>query len=177
MAGKINDVQLMQLVEAAIFAADKPLSTDDIQSTVLDGLNVSKKRLSDTLARLKQDYAGRGINLTETASGYRFITRPELSDYLARLWPERSPRYSRAVLETLALIAYRQPITKAAIEAVRGVSCDGMIQKLLDRDLVRIGGLREQVKLGARGVTSDGRSAVLRASPRDRPQRPCREST
>ncbi|HEY9044183.1 MAG TPA: SMC-Scp complex subunit ScpB, partial [Rheinheimera sp.] len=100
MAGKINDVQLMQLVEAAIFAADKPLNHDEIQTTVLDGLNISKKRLNDTLSRLLQDYAGRGVTLSETASGYRFITRPELSEYLARLWPERSPRYSRAVLET-----------------------------------------------------------------------------
>ncbi len=144
MAGKINDVQLMQLVEAAIFAADKPLSTEDLQSTVLEGLNVSKKRLSDTLARLVQDYAGRGITLTETASGYRFITKPELSDYLARLWPERSPRYSRAVLETLALIAYRQPITRGEIEDIRGVSVSSQIMRtLLDRGWVKVVGHKE----------------------------------
>lgn len=144
MAGKINDVQLMQLVEAAIFAADKPLSSDDLQSTVLDGFNVSKKRLSETLVRLMQDYAGRGITLSETASGYRFITRPELSDYLARLWPERSPRYSRAVLETLALIAYRQPITRGEIEDIRGVSVSSQIMRtLLDRNWVKVVGHKE----------------------------------
>lgn len=144
MAGKINDVQLMQLVEAAIFAADKPLSNDDLQSTVLDGFNVSKKRLADTLARLVQDYAGRGITLSETASGYRFITKPELSDYLARLWPERSPRYSRAVLETLALIAYRQPITRGEIEDIRGVSVSSQIMRtLLDRNWVKVVGHKE----------------------------------
>ncbi|MBJ91286.1 MAG: SMC-Scp complex subunit ScpB [Alteromonadaceae bacterium] len=144
MAGKINDVQLMQLVEAAIFAADKPLSQDDIQSTVLDGLNISKKRLNDTLSRLLQDYAGRGVTLSETASGYRFITRPELSDYLARLWPERSPRYSRAVLETLALIAYRQPITRGEIEDIRGVSVSSQIMRtLLDRGWVKVVGHKE----------------------------------
>ena len=144
MAGKINDVQLMQLVEAAIFAADKPLSTDDIQSTVLDGFNVSKKRLADALTTLMQDYAGRGITLSETASGYRFITRPELSDYLARLWPERSPRYSRAVLETLALIAYRQPITRGEIEDIRGVSVSSQIMRtLLDRGWVKVVGHKE----------------------------------
>ncbi|HBN88280.1 SMC-Scp complex subunit ScpB [Rheinheimera aquimaris] len=144
MAGKINDVQLMQLVEAAIFAADKPLSQDEIQSTVLDGLNISKKRLNDTLARLLQDYAGRGVTLSETASGYRFITRPELSDYLARLWPERSPRYSRAVLETLALIAYRQPITRGEIEDIRGVSVSSQIMRtLLDRGWVKVVGHKE----------------------------------
>ena len=144
MAGKINDVQLMQLVEAAIFAADKPLNHDEIQATVLDGLNVSKKRLNDTLSRLLQDYAGRGVTLSETASGYRFITRPELSEYLARLWPERSPRYSRAVLETLALIAYRQPITRGEIEDIRGVSVSSQIMRtLLDRGWVKVVGHKE----------------------------------
>lgn len=144
MAGKINDVQLMQLVEAAIFAADKPLSKEDLQASVLEGLNVSQKRLSDTLARLNQDYAGRGICLTETASGYRFITRPELSDYLARLWPERSPRYSRAVLETLALIAYRQPITRGEIEDIRGVSVSSQIMRtLIERNWVKVVGHKE----------------------------------
>ena len=132
MAGKINDVQLMQLVEAAIFAADKPLNHDEIQTTVLDGLNISKKRLNDTLSRLLQDYAWRGVTLSETASGYRFITRPELSEYLARLWPERSPRYSRAVLETLAIIAYRQPVTRGDIEDVRGVTVNSLIIKQLE---------------------------------------------
>lgn len=144
MAAKINDVQLVQLIEAAIFAADKPLSSEDLQSTVLDGFNVSKKRLSDALATLMQDYAGRGITLSETASGYRFITRPELSDYLARLWPERSPRYSRAVLETLALIAYRQPITRGEIEDIRGVSVSSQIMRtLLDRGWVKVVGHKE----------------------------------
>ena len=144
MAAKINDVQLMQLVEAAIFAADKPLDADALQTSVLEGLNVSKKRLADTLTRLMQDYAGRGVTLTETASGYRFITKPELSDYLARLWPERSPRYSRAVLETLALIAYRQPITRGEIEDIRGVSVSSQIMRtLLERNWVKVVGHKE----------------------------------
>ena len=144
MAAKINDVQLVQLIEAAIFAADKPLTSEDLQSTVLDGFNVSKKRLADALTTLMQDYAGRGITLSETASGYRFITRPELSDYLARLWPERSPRYSRAVLETLALIAYRQPITRGEIEDIRGVSVSSHIMRtLLDRGWVKVVGHKE----------------------------------
>ena len=107
MAAKINDAQLLQLVEAAIFTAEKPLTAEDLQTTVLEGLNVSKSRLQQTLQQISQDYAGRGIVLNETASGFRFQSKPELSDYLARLWPERSPRYSRAVLETLALIAYQ----------------------------------------------------------------------
>jgi segregation and condensation protein B len=144
MADKINDVQLLQLVEAAIFAADKPLSQAELQATVLDGFNVSNKRLANTLQQLTQDYAGRGVTLNETASGYRFITKPELSDYLARLWPERSPRYSRAVLETLSLIAYRQPITRGEIEDIRGVSVSSQIMRtLLDRDWVKVVGHKE----------------------------------
>jgi segregation and condensation protein B len=144
MAGKINDAQLSQLIEAAIFAADKPLSAADLQSTVLDGFNVSSRRVAGALTQLLQDYAGRGVTLSETASGYRFITRPELSEYLARLWPERSPRYSRAVLETLSLIAYRQPITRGEIEDIRGVSVSSQIMRtLLDRGWVKVVGHKE----------------------------------
>lgn len=144
MAAKINEAQLVQLIEAAIFAADKPLSAEELLSTVLDGFDVSKKRLTAALTQLLQDYAGRGVTLSETASGYRFITRPELSDYLARLWPERSPRYSRAVLETLALIAYRQPITRGEIEDIRGVSVSSQIMRtLLDRGWVKVVGHKE----------------------------------
>lgn len=144
MAAKINDAQLLQLVEAAIFAADKPLSADDLQQSVLEGLSVSNKRLAATLKQLLLDYAGRGVSLTETASGYRFVTKPELSDYLARLWPERSPRYSRAVLETLSLIAYRQPITRGEIEDIRGVSVSSQIMRtLLDRGWVKVVGHKE----------------------------------
>ncbi|WP_333608060.1 SMC-Scp complex subunit ScpB, partial [Arsukibacterium sp.] len=90
------------------------------------------------------DYAGRGISLMHTASGYRFVTKPELSESLARLWPERSPRYSRAVLETLALIAYRQPITRGEIEDIRGVSVSSqIIRTLLDRNWVKVVGHKE----------------------------------
>ncbi|CAM3905086.1 SMC-Scp complex subunit ScpB [Rheinheimera salexigens] len=144
MATKINDAQLTQLVEAAIFSADKPLSVEQLQSTVLEDLAVSKKRLTAVLQQLVADYAGRGVSLNLTASGYRFQTKPELSSYLARLWPERSPRYSRAVLETLALIAYRQPITRGEIEDIRGVSVSSQIMRtLVDREWVKLVGHKE----------------------------------
>ncbi|MGI5309293.1 SMC-Scp complex subunit ScpB [Rheinheimera sp. WS51] len=144
MATKINDAQLTQLIEAAIFSADKPLSAAQLQATVLEGLAVSKKRLNAVLEQLIADYAGRGVSLNLTASGYRFQTKPELSDYLARLWPERSPRYSRAVLETLALIAYRQPITRGEIEDIRGVSVSSQIMRtLVDREWVKLVGHKE----------------------------------
>lgn len=144
MAHKINEQQLAQLVEAALFASDKPLTTDELLNTVLADFAVSKKRLNAVLQQLTQDYLGRGIQLMQTASGYHFQTRPELSDYLARLWPERSPRYSRAVLETLALIAYRQPITRGEIEDIRGVTVSSQIMRtLLDRGWVKIVGHKE----------------------------------
>lgn len=144
MAKKINEQQLLQLVEAAIFASDKPLSVNDLQSTVLEGFELTRKRLQQALSQLQQDYLGRGIQLIETASGFRFQTRADLSEYLALLWPERSPRYSRAVLETLALIAYRQPITRGEIEEVRGVTVSSHIMRtLLDRGWVKVVGHKE----------------------------------
>jgi segregation and condensation protein B len=144
MAKKINEQQLLQLVEAAIFASEKPLSLNDLQSTVLESFELSRKRLQQALSQLQQDYLGRGIQLIETASGFRFQTRADLSEYLALLWPERSPRYSRAVLETLALIAYRQPITRGEIEEVRGVTVSSQIMRtLLDRGWVKVVGHKE----------------------------------
>ena len=144
MAKKINEQQLLQLVEAAIFASDKPLSVNDLQSTVLESFELTRKRLQQALSQLQQDYSGRGIQLIETASGFRFQTRADLSEYLALLWPERSPRYSRAVLETLALIAYRQPITRGEIEEVRGVTVSSQIMRtLLDRGWVKVVGHKE----------------------------------
>ncbi|MCA1931521.1 SMC-Scp complex subunit ScpB [Rheinheimera sp.] len=144
MAKKINEQQLLQLVEAAIFASEKPLSVNDLQSTVLESFDLSRKRLQQALSQLQQDYLGRGIQLIETASGFRFQTRADLSEYLALLWPERSPRYSRAVLETLALIAYRQPITRGEIEEVRGVTVSSQIMRtLLDRGWVKVVGHKE----------------------------------
>lgn len=144
MARKINDVQLLQLLEAAIFAADKPLSRTELQATVLDDFAVTSRKLTQMLQQLQQDYSARGIQLLETASGYRFQTRPEFSDALAKLWPERSPRYSRAVLETLVLIAYRQPITRGEIEEIRGVSVSTqIIRTLTERGWVKVVGHKE----------------------------------
>ncbi len=144
MAQKINDIQLLQLIEAAIFASEQPLSVAELQASVLQRFTVSKSRIDATIRQLQDDYSARGIQLLETASGYRFQTRPELSDDLAQLWPERSARYSRAVLETLALIAYKQPLTRGEIEEVRGVTVSSQIMRtLLDRGWVKVVGHKE----------------------------------
>ena len=128
---KISRAQLKQLIEAAIFVAEQPLSQDQMQLTVLDGLAVSKTMLKDTLAELKLDYQTRGIQLVEVASGFRFQSMDSLSPWLSKLWQEKAPRYSRAMLEILSLIAYRQPITRGEIEDVRGVSVGSHIMKTL----------------------------------------------
>jgi segregation and condensation protein B len=141
---KISRAQLKQLIEAAIFVADEPLSQEQIQITVLDGLAVSKTMLKDTLAELKLDYQARGIQLVEVASGYRFQSMDSLSPWLSKLWQEQAPRYSRAMLETLSLIAYRQPITRGEIEDVRGVSVSSQIMKTLsERGWIKIIGHKE----------------------------------
>ena len=140
----ISRAQLKQLVEAAIFVADQPLSQEQIQLTVLDGLAVSKSMLKDTLADLKLEYQARGIQLVEVASGYRFQSMDSLSPWLSKLWQEQAPRYSRAMLEILSLIAYRQPITRGEIEDVRGVSVSSQIMKTLsERGWIKIIGHKE----------------------------------
>ncbi|BCX49219.1 segregation and condensation protein, ScpB [Haloferula helveola] len=107
---------------------------------------VSEEQVVAAIAELNRAYeaAGRAFSLSERAKGWRIFTRAEYGEFVRQLFPGRRPeRLSAPAMETLAIIAYRQPITKAAIEAVRGVSCDGMLQKLLDRELVRIGGRAE----------------------------------
>ncbi len=144
MANKINDLQLSQLLEACLFASDRPLSIDELSEIVVADFLLSKKRLQQALKQLTLDYQGRGIELVLTAKGYRFQSKPEWSQYIALLWPERSPKYSRAVLETLALIAYRQPVTRGEIEEVRGVTVSSqMIRTLLDRGWIKVVGHKE----------------------------------
>lgn len=141
---KISLSQLKQLVEAAIFIADQPLSKEQLQETVLEGLEVSSKMLITVLEEIQLDYQPRGIQLVEVASGYRFQSMDSLSPWLGKLWRENAPRYSRATLETLALIAYRQPITRGEIEDVRGVVVSSQIIKtLVERDWIKVIGHKE----------------------------------
>ena len=141
---KISQTQLKQLVEGAIFVADHPLNLEQLQPTVLEGLAVSKTKIKETLAELTLDYQARGIQLVEVASGYRFQSMDSLSPWLSKLWQEQTPRYSRAMLETLSLIAYRQPITRGEIEDVRGVSVSSHIIKTLsERGWIKVIGHKE----------------------------------
>lgn len=141
---KITHAQLKQLVEATIFVAHEPISKDQLQATVLEGLAVSSNILKDVLEDIRLDYLARGIQLVEVSSGYRFQSMDSLSPWLSKLWQENAPRYSRAMLEILSLIAYRQPITRGEIEDVRGVSVSSNIMKTLsERGWVKIVGHKE----------------------------------
>ena len=141
---KIKHEQLKQLIEAAIFASDKPISINRLKQTVLMDFNLSKLSIKHVIDELVLDYQPRGINLLELGSGYRFQTQDSLSEWLGRLWEESAPRYSRAYLETLALIAYRQPITRGEIEQVRGVAVgSNIIKTLTERDWIDVVGHKE----------------------------------
>lgn len=140
----INPIQLKQLIEASLFVLAKPLSVKAIKETVLADFSVSRTRIQETLDELQQDYQERGVQLVKIASGYRFQTQEILSPYLQPLWQEKSPKYSRATLETLAVIAYRQPVTRGDIEYIRGVAISShIIKSLADRQWIKVVGHKE----------------------------------
>ena len=141
---KIKTAQLKQLVEAAIFVADAPVSIQQLRDTVLSDFTVAERTLKTVINELTLDYQPRGIQLVKVASGYRFQSVDALSPWLSKLWQETAPKYSRAMLETLALIAYRQPITRGEIEQVRGVAVSSSIMKTLtEREWVKVMGHKE----------------------------------
>ncbi len=139
-----SEDKLKQIVEAALLAAGRPLSLDQILALFEEKEQPEKKALREVLTELMQDYEGRGIEVIEVGSGFRIQVRAGLSPWVSRLWAERPPKYSRALLETLALIAYRQPITRGEIEDIRGVSVSSNIVKTLtEREWVRVVGHRD----------------------------------
>ena len=137
--------KVRNIVEAALLAARDPIGVDDLLQLFEEAEDrPERKEIRDALKRLEDDYADRGIEIREVAGGYRIQVKPELKDWISRLWKERPPRYSRALMETLALIAYRQPITRGEIESVRGVSVStNIIRSMLEREWIRIVGHRE----------------------------------
>lgn len=130
--------ELKRVLEAVLLSAKEPLSLGELRKVFDDRIGADMLRV--LLDELRAEWDARSLELLQVASGWRFRTRAEFMPYLERLNPEKPPRYSRAVLETLAIIAYRQPITKAGIEAVRGVSVDAMVQQLVERGLAKIEG-------------------------------------
>ena len=131
-----------RVLEAALICSSQPMSLPELAALFAD--EIGADTLRDLLDELGREYAGKGVALVQLASGWRFQSRPEMAGYLARLNPERPPRYSRAVLETLAIIAYRQPVTRGDIEDIRGVAVASTIVKQLeDRGWIEAIGYRE----------------------------------
>jgi len=141
----MDENELKHVIEAALLAAGRPLTLDRLAELFAargsEPDRATIKRIIDTLSA---EYESRGIELKEVATGYRIQVKRSMSDWLQPLWEERAPRYTRALLETLALIAYRQPITRAEIEEVRGVVVStNIVRTLLERNWVRVVGHRD----------------------------------
>ena len=132
-------------IEAIIFASDQPTSLSYLHGLLLaDDEAIERDDIRAALAQLQQECEHRGIELLDLASGYQYRVRTEFSSWLAKLWQERPPRYSRALLETLALIIYRQPVTRAEIEEVRGVAVSShIIRTLLEREWIKVIGYKD----------------------------------
>jgi segregation and condensation protein B len=139
----MDSLPLKQIIEGAILAAEAPLSIDHLMR-LFEGDEPERVDVRDALKEIEQECEGRGFELKQVASGYRFQVRSSYGEWVSRLWKEKPPRYSRALLETLALIAYKQPITRGDVEEIRGVAVStNIIRTLLEREWVRIVGHRD----------------------------------
>ena len=139
----MDSLPLKQIIEGAILAAEAPLSIDQLMQLFEDD-GPERVHVRDVLQEIEKDFEGRGFELKQVASGYRFQVRSSYGEWVSRLWKEKPPRYSRALLETLALIAYKQPITRGDVEEIRGVAVStNIIRTLLEREWVRIVGHRD----------------------------------
>lgn len=142
MSHKKKQSEIKQIIETAILVATEPLSISELRKLFAD--SVAVEEISAALHGLQKDWEKRGAELVKLASGWRFRARPEMQVYLDRLSPEKPPRYSRAVMETLAIIAYKQPVTRGEIEEIRGVSvASPIVQTLRERGWVEVVGHKE----------------------------------
>jgi segregation and condensation protein B len=132
-------MEIQSIVEAILFAANRPMTCRDIQQVFPEIEQPELAEIQAAVEAVAEAYQSRPIELKQVASGYRFQVRQELSRWVQRLFEEKPPKYSRALLETLAIIAYRQPVTRGDIEDIRGVSVSsGIIQTLLEREWIRV---------------------------------------
>ena len=138
----MNLADAKRVLETALICTQQPMPVRDMRSLFGDALGVDT--IKTLLDELRDDWAGKGVELVSVASGWRFQSRPEMREYLDRLHPEKPPRYTRATLETLAIIAYRQPVTRGDMEDIRGVTINSLlIKQLEDRGWVEVIGHRE----------------------------------
>ncbi len=140
----IEQNKLKNIIEAALMAVAKPMTIEQLMQLFAEEERPSNNAIKEALELLKEESNERGVELKEVASGYRYQAKQEYSEWLSRLWEEKPAKYSRAALETLALIAYRQPVTRAEIEDVRGVGVSSSIIKtMIEREWIRVVGHRD----------------------------------
>jgi segregation and condensation protein B len=140
----MNDQYVRNVIEAALLASGRPLTTDELESLFDERDGTAVETVQAALMALRGEYEERGIEIVEVASGFRIQVRPSVAQPVSRLWQERPAKYSRALLETLALVAYRQPITRGEIEQIRGVAVNpNIIKTLLERGWIRVIGHRD----------------------------------
>lgn len=140
--GVMSTEQFKQVLEAALLTSTEPLPVSELKK--LSDVSLDNRQMEALLEELAHDWEGRGVELSRVASGWRFRAKPEMQPYLDRLNPQKPPRYSRAVLETLAIIVYHQPVTRGDIEEIRGVAVSAQILKTLEaRGWVEVIGTRD----------------------------------
>jgi segregation and condensation protein B len=135
---------LSQIIEALLLSASRPIDVQEIERVFDETERPSKDEIRSALSEIEEQCSNRGVELKKVSTGYRLQVRQDLSSYIAKLWEEKPPRFSKATLETLALIAYRQPITRGEIEEIRGVTIGTQLMRgLMDRGWVKIVGQRD----------------------------------
>jgi segregation and condensation protein B len=140
----MNNITLKSIIEALLLSADRPLSANALVKLLADVGEINTQDVKAAVTELQQDLSGRAFDLLELASGYRLQVKADFTPWVLKLWEERPPRYTRATLETLAIIAYRQPVTRAEIEDIRGVAVSSsMMRSLLEREWIKCIGHRE----------------------------------
>lgn len=142
----MNTAQAKRIIEAALLCAEQPLAVADLRRLFAEDFEIGADTVRTLLEELQADWHDRGVQLIPLATGWRFQSAPDIARYIERLNPERPPRYSRAVLETLAIIAYRQPVTRGDIEEIRGVTVSShIIKSLEDRGWIEVIGTKDVI--------------------------------
>ena len=140
----ITDFNLKNTIEALLLSSDEPLSADKLYKIISNKERITKADILDSIKELEDDYGSKEIEVSRVASGYRIQAKKSINDYLNIIFAEKTPRYSRALMETLSIIAYKQPVTRGDIEAIRGVSVSSSIMRTLsDRNWIKIIGYRD----------------------------------
>jgi segregation and condensation protein B len=140
----MDDTEIKYFIESALLAAGRPLTVEQLQNLFEEASSPEKSQIRQAIRNLIEEYEDRGVTIAEVASGFRMQVKASMANRLQKLWEERPPRYSRALFETLALIAYRQPMTRGEIEEIRGVSVSSnIVRSLLEREWIRVVGHRD----------------------------------